>query len=114
MASLGQLVVSLTAETAQFKEALSKAAYETDRAMKKIESSTSFVSTAFKTLLTAGVVAQVMGHKPSAIAEKHYRRRPIDLLRQWHTKIEKFILDEAGIQQPEFVEAKLRIVNGNI
>ena len=50
MASLGQLVVSLTAETAQFKEALSKAAYETDRAMKKIESSTSFVSTAFKTL----------------------------------------------------------------
>ena len=59
MASLGQLVVSLTAETAQFKEALSKAAYETDRAMKKIESSTSFVSTAFKTLLTAGVVAQV-------------------------------------------------------
>ena len=59
MASLGELVVSLTAETAQFKEALSKAAYETDRAMKKIESSTSFVSTAFKTLLTAGVVAQV-------------------------------------------------------
>lgn len=59
MASLGQLVVSLTAETAQFKEALSKAAYETDRAMKKIETSTSFVSTAFKTLLTAGVVSQV-------------------------------------------------------
>jgi len=38
-----------------------------------------------------GVVAQIMGHKPSAIAEKHYRRRPLDLLRMWHTKIEKFI-----------------------
>lgn len=43
-----------------------------------------------------GVVAQVMGHKPSAIAEKHYRRRPLDLLRQWHTKIEAWILREAG------------------
>jgi lambda family phage tail tape measure protein len=59
MASLGSLVVSLTAETAQFREALNKAAYETDRAMKKIESSTGFVSNAFKTILTAGVVAQV-------------------------------------------------------
>ena len=46
-----------------------------------------------------GVVAQIMGHKPSAIAEKHYRRRPLDLLRMWHTKIEKFILDQAGIVQ---------------
>jgi hypothetical protein len=59
MASLGQLVVSLTAETAQFKEALSKAAYETDRAMKKIETSTGFVTNAFKGLLTIGVVTQV-------------------------------------------------------
>jgi integrase len=50
----------------------------------------------------AGISAQIMGHKPSAIAEKHYRKRPIDLLRQWHIKIERFILDEAGIQQPKF------------
>ena len=28
-----------------------------------------------------GVVAQIQGHKPSALAEKHYRRRPLDLLR---------------------------------
>lgn len=27
------------------------------------------------------MVAQIQGHKPSAIAEKHYRRRPLDLLR---------------------------------
>ena len=45
----------------------------------------------------AGVVAQIQGHKPSATAEKHYRRRPIDLLRVWHTKIESWILEQAGI-----------------
>jgi integrase len=44
-----------------------------------------------------GISAQIMGHKPSAIAEKHYRRRPIDLLRSWHTKIEVWILEQAGI-----------------
>lgn len=58
-----------------------------------------------------GISAQIMGHKPSALAEKHYRRRPIDLLRMWHTKIEKFILEEAGILQPEVCSNRLRIVN---
>lgn len=58
----------------------------------------------------AGISAQIMGHKPSAIAEKHYRRRPIDLLRQWHSKIEKFILDEAGILQPQEGTTGLRVV----
>ncbi|MBK7423572.1 MAG: integrase family protein [Propionivibrio sp.] len=51
----------------------------------------------------AGVVAQLMGHKPSATAEKHYRRRPLDLLRQWHVKIEAWILEQAGI---DFVPEK--------
>lgn len=45
----------------------------------------------------AGVVAQVMGHKPSATAEKHYKRRPLDLLRQWHTKAEVWMLEQAGV-----------------
>lgn len=58
----------------------------------------------------AGISAQIMGHKPSAIAEKHYRRRPIDLLRQWHSKIEKFILDEAGIPLPQEGTTGLRVV----
>jgi len=53
-----------------------------------------------------GITHQIMGHKPNGIAEKHYRRRPIDLLRMWHTKIEKFILDEAGIVQPTWDELK--------
>jgi integrase len=45
----------------------------------------------------AGVVAQIMGHKPSATAEKHYKVRPLDLLRMWHTKIEAWMLEQAGI-----------------
>ena len=51
--------------------------------------------------LPAGVVAQIMGHKPSATAEKHYRRRPLDLLRQWHKKLEAWILTEAGLPVPD-------------
>lgn len=47
----------------------------------------------------AGVVAQIMGHKPSATAEKHYKKRPLDLLRMWHVKIEDWILRQAGIKQ---------------
>ncbi|QGZ61093.1 tyrosine-type recombinase/integrase [Paraburkholderia acidisoli] len=45
-----------------------------------------------------GVVAQIQGHKPSALAEKHYRRRSIDLLRLWHNRIEAWMLVEAGIE----------------
>ncbi len=48
----------------------------------------------------AGIAAQIMGHKPSATAEKHYRVRPLDLLRKWHTKIEAWILEQAGIELP--------------
>ncbi|KAK42352.1 hypothetical protein BG58_04920, partial [Caballeronia jiangsuensis] len=44
-----------------------------------------------------GVVAQIQGHKPSAIAEKHYRRRPLDLLRMWHNKVEAWMLEQAEI-----------------
>jgi len=58
-----------------------------------------------------GVSAQIMGHKPSALAEKHYRRRPIDLLRMWHVKIEGWILEQAGIEQPGEGQAPgLRVV----
>jgi integrase len=45
----------------------------------------------------SGISAQIMGHKPSALAEKHYRRRPLDLLRKWHDIIEVWILEQAGI-----------------
>ncbi|WP_227458862.1 tyrosine-type recombinase/integrase [Cupriavidus pauculus] len=45
-----------------------------------------------------GVVAQIQGHKPSALAEKHYRRRPLDMLRMWHDKIEAWMLEQACIK----------------
>ena len=69
----------------------------------------SFGSLAEWTETPAGVVAQIMGHKPSAIAEKHYRRRPLDLLRAWHIKLEAWILEQAQI---EFVpiQAGLRAI----
>lgn len=58
----------------------------------------------------AGVVAQIMGHQPSATAEKHYKPRPLDLLRMWHTRIETFILEQASIVfAPE--QAGLRVIS---
>lgn len=57
----------------------------------------------------SGVSAQIMGHKPSALAEKHYRRRPLDMLRKWHDQVEAWMLEQAGIQfQP--APAALRLV----
>lgn len=47
--------------------------------------------------MPTGIVAQIMGHKPSALVEKHYRKRPVDLLRKWHTHLEAWILEQAGI-----------------
>jgi integrase len=59
----------------------------------------------------AGVVAQLMGHKPSATAEKHYTVRPLDLLRVHHEKIEAWILEQAGVTFDAKAEpGKLRAV----
>lgn len=52
-----------------------------------------------------GAVAQIQGHAPSATREKHYKVRPLDLLRVWHDRIEAWILEQAGIEQPK-VEAR--------
>lgn len=61
----------------------------------------------------AGVVAQIQGHKPSATAEKHYRVRPLDLLRVHHERIEAWILEQAGIVFDAQAEpGKLRVVYG--
>ena len=48
--------------------------------------------------IPAGVVAQLMGHKPSATAEKHYTVRPLDLLRVHHERIEAWILEQGDVQ----------------
>jgi integrase len=61
----------------------------------------------------AGVVAQLMGHKPSATAEKHYTVRPLDLLRVHHEKIEAWILEQAGVTFDAAVKpGTLRVVAG--
>ncbi|WP_234263074.1 tyrosine-type recombinase/integrase [Hydrogenophaga sp. NFH-34] len=61
--------------------------------------------------LPAGVVAQIQGHKPSATAEKHYRVRPLDLLRVHHERLEAWILEQAGVTfDPKAEPGKLRAV----
>jgi len=70
----------------------------------------------FKTLsewldIPAGVVAQLMGHKPSATAEKHYTVRPLDLLRLHHEKIEAWMLEQGAIEfVPNAASGRLRAV----
>ena len=46
----------------------------------------------------AGVVAQIQGHKPSATVEKHYKVRPLELLRVHHERIEGWILEQAQVR----------------
>ena len=63
--------------------------------------------------IPAGVVAQLMGHKPSATAEKHYTVRPLELLAIHHEKIEAWILEQAGIKfDPKAAPGGLRVVAG--
>ena len=58
----------------------------------------SFISLSEWVEVPVGIVAQIVGHAPSAIQERHYKRRPLDLLRMWHSKIEAWMLVEAGVQ----------------
>jgi len=48
--------------------------------------------------MPAGIAAQIQGHKPQGVREQNYIRRPLDLLRMWHIKIEAWILEQAGIE----------------
>jgi integrase len=60
-----------------------------------------------------GIVAQIMGHKPSATAEKHYTVRPLELLRLHHEKIEAWMLEQAGIVfDVKAGQGTLRVVTG--
>ncbi|WP_300752811.1 integrase family protein [Janthinobacterium sp.] len=56
-----------------------------------------------------GIAAQIQGHAPQGVREQNYIRRPLDLLRVWHAKIETWILEQARV---EFVAlpAILRVV----
>lgn len=59
--------------------------------------------------MPAGIAAQIQGHKPQGVREQNYIRRPLDLLRVWHVKIELWILEQAGIEF-EPARAGLQIV----
>lgn len=59
----------------------------------------------------AGAIAQVMGHRPSAVAEG-YKPRSVDALRPYLEQIERFILDKAAVAFPASTAAvgHLRVV----
>lgn len=58
----------------------------------------------------AGIAAQIQGHAPQGVREQNYIRRPLDLLRMWHVKIEAWILEQAGIEVV-LMQTGLRVVN---
>lgn len=47
--------------------------------------------------IPGGISAQIQGHAPQGVREQNYIRRPLDLLRVHHERIEAWILNEAGI-----------------
>ncbi len=56
-----------------------------------------------------GISAQIQGHAPQGVREQNYIRRPLDLLRVWHVKIEAWVLEQAGIEIAS-AQAVLRVV----
>ncbi|GGY24938.1 tyrosine-type recombinase/integrase [Pseudoduganella albidiflava] len=69
----------------------------------------SFATLSEWTETPAGIAAQIQGHAPQGVREQNYIRRPLDLLRKWHIKIEGWMLEQAGV---DFVPAPagLRVV----
>ena len=65
--------------------------------------------------IPGGISAQIQGHAPQGVREQNYIRRPLDLLRVHHERIEAWILEQAGVQFDAQAEpGKLRIVaHGN-
>lgn len=64
--------------------------------------------------IPGGISAQIQGHAPQGVREQNYIRRPLDLLRQHHERIESWILEQAGVQFDAQAEpGNLRVVNGN-
>ncbi len=64
--------------------------------------------------IPGGISAQIQGHAPQGVREQNYIRRPLDLLRVHHEKIEAWILKEAGIDfdPAKAAPAGLRVVAG--
>ncbi|WP_447903771.1 tyrosine-type recombinase/integrase [Pseudomonas serbica] len=70
----------------------------------------SFVSLSEWLELPSGVIAQIGGHKPSATQERHYKVRPLDMLRLHHERFEAWMLEQAGLPVPVSDGQRLRAV----
>lgn len=63
--------------------------------------------------IPGGISAQIQGHAPQGVREQNYIRRPLDLLRVHHERIEAWILEQAEVQFDAQTEpGKLRMVAG--
>jgi integrase len=61
--------------------------------------------------IPSGITAQIQGHKASAVQERHYKRRPLELLAQSHCRFEAWVLNEAGIEfDSDKIVSGLRVV----
>ncbi len=62
--------------------------------------------------IPGGISAQIQGHAPQGVREQNYIRRPLDLLRVHHERIEAWILDQAWIVfDAKAAPGALRVVN---
>jgi len=62
--------------------------------------------------IPGGISAQIQGHAPQGVREQNYIRRPLDLLRVHHEKIEAWILEQAKVPFVANIEpGKLRAVS---
>jgi integrase len=65
--------------------------------------------------IPGGISAQIQGHAPQGVREQNYIRRPLDLLRVHHERIEAWILEQAGVEftpAPAAAAPVLRVVAG--
>jgi len=56
------------------------------------------------------MMAQLMGHRPSAAAERHDTVRPIGVLNVYHERIEAWILQQTSVTFDTAAAAGLRVV----
>ena len=59
--------------------------------------------------IPGGIGAQIQGHAPQGVREQNYIRRPLDLLRVHHERIEAWILEQAGVTFEAAAPAGLRV-----
>jgi integrase len=61
--------------------------------------------------IPGGIGGQIQGHKPQSVREKNYIRRPIDLLRVQHEKIEAWMLEQGQVSfDASAVNGRLAVV----